>query len=198
MDMVEKECGCRPWDYPSSVNTSDNFADTRICDYFGNTCFHSLMSNDDAAEKKCAEKCVPDCNEIKHSFSIEKSPLDINKICYYSKVLDKMGAFADQRMRKSIKDMEESVRNHVFGLPQSPPKWDKRYPINNLIQTLTDAMTHPNKTTSKFDQCKTRVRKDMAVINIVVNNPTVLKLIQANRVSFSDKVANFGMSFKIP
>ena len=59
-------------------------------------------------------------------------------------------------------------------------------------------MTHPNKTTSKFDQCKTRVRKDMAVINIVVNNPTVLKLIQANRVSFSDKVANFGMSFKIP
>ena len=196
MDVVEIECGCRPWDYPTSINTSNKFTKSRICDYFGNTCFHALMSTDNVGEKKCAEKCLPDCNEIKHSFSIEKSHLDVNKICHYTKEDAKMGAFADQRMSKSIKDVEESTRNHVYGFPQSPPKWDKRYPINNLIQTLTDAMTHLNRTTSKFDQCKTRVLKDIAVINIVVNNPTVLKLIQTNRVSFSDKVANFGMHFE--
>ena len=192
MAVVEKECGCRPWDYPTSFNISEKFAKSRICDYFGNTCFQALKSTDDVGEKECAEKCIPDCNEVKHSFSIEKSHLDLNKICLYTQEDAKLGAFADQRMRKSIKEMEESVKNHVYGFPQSPPKWDKRYPINRLIETLTDALSHPNKTLSKFDQCKTRVLKDIAVINIVVNNPTVMKYIQTNRVSLSDKVANFG------
>ena len=197
MAIVEKECGCRPWDYPSSINISDKSTTSRICDYFGNTCFHALMSTDDIGEKQCAEKCIPDCNEVKHSFSIEKSPLDLKTICHFSRKDAEVGAYADQRMDKSIKDMEISLKNHVYGFPQSPPKWDKRYPITNLIQTLTDAMTNQNKTSSKFEQCRRRVMKDMAVVNVVVNNPTVLKLIQTNRVSLSDKVANFGMNFLI-
>ena len=195
MDVVEKECGCRPWDYPSSINTSDASKQSRICDYFGNTCFHALMNEDNVWEKKCAEKCLPDCNEIKYSFSIEKSPLDLNSICHYSNEDAKMGAFGPQRPGKRIKNVEESLKNHVYGFPQSPPKWDKTYPINKLIETLTNAMTHPNKTSSMFDQCSRRVMNDMAVINIVINNPTVLKLIQTNRVSLSDKVANFGIKF---
>ena len=195
MDVVEEECGCRPWDYPSSINTSDSSTPSRICDYFGNTCFHALMSADDLGEKKCAQKCLPDCNEVKYSFSIEKSPLDLNTICHYSNEDAKMGAFGDQRFGKRIKNMEESLKNHVYGFPQSPPRWDKTYPINKLMETLTNAMMHPNKTSSKLNQCSRRVMNDMAVINVIINNPTVLKLIQTNRVSLSDKVANFGRKF---
>ena len=194
MDIIAKECGCRPWDYPSGMKNISEYTSSleyRICDYFGNTCFHAMMSTD-LAEKQCAEKCLPDCNEVKHTFSIEKSPFNPKSICHLSKEYQKMGAFSDQRMKKGVKDLEESLKNHVFGNPQSPPKWDKSYPINKLIQTLQDAIRHPNETTSKYDTCVKRLMNDVAVIHIVVNNPTVLKLIQTNRVTFSDKVANFG------
>jgi hypothetical protein len=71
LDIIEWECGCRPWDFPTGINIRGNHSSqgSRICDYFGNTCFRALM-NTDVAEKQCSEKCLPDCNEVKHTVSI--------------------------------------------------------------------------------------------------------------------------------
>ena len=86
MKLVEKECGCRPWDYPTDFDSSLTHGDenpSRICDYFGNTCFHSIMKTE-FGEKECLLEGYPDCNAIKHTFSVEKTPLNADPICQFS------------------------------------------------------------------------------------------------------------------
>ena len=193
MALVEKECGCRPWDYPTHFNktlTSLN-KDSRICEYFGNTCFHELMKTE-FGEEQCLEKCFADCNKVKHTFSVEKTPLSKESICRYS-AMDRMaGAFGDKRKMKAVKDLDESLKNHVSGFPQSTPKWGKIYPITTLIRISQNILNNQNRSNLNEEMCKERLMNDVAVVHIVVSNPTVLKLIQTNRLTFTDKLANFG------
>ena len=190
MSLIEKECGCRPWDYPKKIETSTNSLnqESRICDYFGNTCFHALMKTE-FGEKQCLKKCHPDCNEVKYTFSVEKTPFNPENICEYSADEERL-----QRAQfKDVKNLETSVRNHVSGYPQSKPRWGKMAPINDLIRMVQDNLKHQNKSTPDINMCMEKLMKDVAVVHIVVNNPTVMKLIQTNRVSSTDKLANFGM-----
>ena len=70
--------------------------------------------------------------------------------------------------------------------------WEKKTSVNGFMRFLQDNLKHQNKSTPDLQICKEKLKKDVAVVHIVVNNPTVLKLIQTNRVSFTDKLANFG------
>ena len=41
MSMIEKECGCRPWDFPNRAKTGQK--PPRICDFFGSSCFNTFI-----------------------------------------------------------------------------------------------------------------------------------------------------------
>ena len=182
--LVEKECGCRPWDYPFDSTTNVNIQNqTRICDYFGNTCFNALMKTA-FGEKQCLKECLPDCNSVKYTISVEKTPFSPDKkICHYSKEKDH---------NNRGKDLGESIRNHVFGRSQTDPKWLKSTPIRTVTRLVQDSLKHLNKSSTEETICTEKVMADIAVVHVIVNNPTVLRLIQTNRVSFTDKLANFG------
>ena len=194
MKLMEKMCGCRPWDYPTDLNrseTSEKEDPRRICDYFGNICFHAMMQTD-SGEKECLAKGYPDCNSVQHSFSIEKTHFEVESVC---QITHKARNYYDpkaQDRQNSIRDFDEMLESHVAGFPQSPPKWGKIYPITRLERIAQNLMQFKNRSMFNTETCKKRIMNDIAVVNIVVNNPTVLRFIQTNRVSLSDKIASFG------
>ena len=72
MEEAEKLCGCRPWDYPTTVNQSKVRA-SRICDFYGNSCFNSVLEN--GLAQICQTMCVAGCNELKYTISMEKESI---------------------------------------------------------------------------------------------------------------------------
>ena len=57
MDIAEKVCGCRPWDYPSNGQSNESLAESkgRICDFFGSSCFNKILAKN--MEEKCKNRC---------------------------------------------------------------------------------------------------------------------------------------------
>ena len=51
---------------------------------------------------------------------------------------------------------------------------------------------NPNESLTKIEYCKGKVTMDIAIVNVIVNSPSLLKLVQDVRVTFSDMLANFG------
>ena len=183
MEQAQAICGCLPWDFPRKKDTSKSKYEIPICDFFGSSCFHTLMQTEQG-ERKCVDKCVSDCNEIKYTISIEQKPLDPNKVCRNKKFLGNSKKF----------EIADSIWNNIFGIPQegSDILWKKKTPIDDLIRLLQDALSHPNKSISDEDYCKGKLSMDIGVVHVVVNSPTVLRLVQSIRVSFADKLANIG------
>ena len=132
------------------------------------------------AEKKCLAKCQPDCNEVKHTISVEKTPLDLEKsICANS---------------DDYTTSEKSIWRHIFGEGQIHAKilWNKETSSKTLARTLQNRMFGTNDTMENIKYCIGKVSMDIAVVNVVVNSPTVQKLVQDVKTTFSDKLAIFG------
>ena len=182
MEWAETVCGCRPWDFPRKKDRIPSKNDIPICDYFGSSCFHTRIQTDQG-QKECVDKCTSDCNEIKYTISIEQNPLDPSKVC-----LESFG------VTKKKFEIENTIWNHIFGLEQqgSDILWKKKTAIDGLIRIVQDAFLNPNKSLSDIEYCKEKVAMDIGVVHIVVNSPTVLRLVQSIRVNSSDKLAIIG------
>ena len=145
----------------------------------------------ESGDKECQDMCIPDCNDIRYTISTERTLLDpANTIC------------KDPRNRSSGKDdntVGTAIWNHIFGQPISnvwynnqPYSWIKETPTNELIRLIQDASMNPNESLTQIEYCKGKVTMDIAIVNVVVNSPSVLTLVQNVRVTFSDMLANFG------
>ena len=134
------------------------------------------------AEKRCLKKCPPDCNEVKYTVSVEKTPLDLeNGICA-----------SPNRNKESVHD--GSIWNHIFGMGQvnSKFRWNKNTPTKTLAKIIRNRLSANNKTLGDVEYCIGKVSMDIAIVNVVVNSPTVLKFVQDIKTTFADKLASFG------
>ena len=184
MDVAENTCGCRPWDYPRENSSTRVPKNNRICDFFGSSCFNKLMKKD-YTEEQCRKKCTSDCNEIKYSLSVDQSPLESQEyVCVDPTSKDVT----------TKENVQNTIWRNMFGDPihGNEVSWFKLTNTDRMVRIVQDALTTPNQTTKQKDFCVKKVSADIAVVEVIINSPTVLRLIQSVKVSFVEKLANFG------
>jgi len=192
MDEAELLCGCRPWDYPSpnTINSPTINDPTRICDFYGTSCFNKVLEEN--AESECHEKCVPNCDEINYSISIGKEPIDPGKrICSHS--IDPTNAL-EVEIKKYM--MAQFVENDKYGnntgyLAASPP--EKR--ILNLVKGILSKSNYSYYTDEKTayeKDCEAKLNSDVAAVVVSIDSPTFTRMIKSSKVSFFDKLAILG------
>ena len=91
-------------------------------------------------------------------------------------------------------DLEFSLWDHIEGneLQNSEVSWFQRTDTDRFVRLFQDALLNPNQTTKQEKFCIEKVNMDIAVVKVIINSPTVLKLVQNVRVRFVEKLANFG------
>ena len=184
MAEAEKLCGCRPWDYPAPASgkiNGTNGGNARLCDFFGSSCFHSVIANDITGQV-CRNSCVAGCSEVKYTISVERVILDETKICLQNIATNHKFSRLDHDLKMYI------MNNTNFPLAGMGKYHFLRY-LNKIKQT-----GDPWKVREKFyiEYCKRRIRDDMAIVDVVITTPTVTRYVQTKRVSTSDQLAIFG------
>ena len=67
------------------------------------------------------------------------------------------------------------------------------YSAKEAIEQFQQVLLNSTNTKSfKFAQCKAKFQYDIAMVEVIMDSPTVIKYIQAHRVTVTDKLANFG------
>ena len=159
-------CNCAPWDYP----VPDDFI-WPICDFYGSSCFTSYIEN--GLAEQCSTECLPGCNEVKYTISAEKESIDWKLFCS-----DDPKA---RKNRRDVFDIEASnlVRNPSFASSKALSQFQQ------VLLNFTEAEFN-----SKY--CEDKFRFDIAIVEIIVDSPTVIKYNKHHRVTITDKLANFG------
>ena len=119
-------------------------------------------------------ECWPGCNEVKYMISAEKELIDWNKFCSY-----------DPKARKNtidLFDIEASklVRNPIFASSEA---------ISQFQQVLLN-VSEADSFKSRY--CKEKFLFDIAMVDVIVDSPTVIKYNKHQRVTITDKLANLG------
>ena len=163
-------CGCIPWDYNPTEHNRQK--DTKICDFFGTSCFKSFLRN--GLADTCKETCTADCNKVAYTASVEKEALDWEKLCSYehNSKMSTSGLF-------ELKVVER-IRNIT-------------HLENAGIIKFQEALMESGDT-NKFltSYCRAKMRYDVAIVDIIMASPEAEKYVQALKVNFTDKVANLG------
>ena len=183
-DYAEKMCGCRPWDYPHNKYKNNMMKNRRICDFFGNTCFNMMLENN--RDVTCEEKCVPDCDEINYSITINNYPIDERIICDSNKDPTTL--------------LEFQIKKHITSLYSRDPEWTKNNYISNyspdqrLINLIQDVLMASNDTdTERFRKdCQTKLISDIAAVDVNIVSPKYSRMIKVVKATWFDKLAVFG------
>ena len=161
-------CHCIPWDYPTSYEDYD----IRICDFYGNSCFNSYIENGMAVD--CQKKCDPGCNEIKYTTFTEKEPIKWNDIC-------------------SHKASDTDKELDLFGIETAEYLNGTFHSGRSGITRFQEALLNSeNSTTFRHKYCETKLKNDIALVEVLMDSPTVIKYIQRYKATETDKLANFG------
>ena len=173
MNEAERICGCRPWDYPRPLKKHPSESDSRICDFYGSSCFNSIIEN--GLAQSCHTTCLSGCNETIYTISMEKEGLDENKIC------NPQSDFHEY----DLDLVDIAIQRHITSGTTNA--------ADSMLRRFQEA-TVQSKNTSTFAQsyCKQKMMYDVAVVDVVINTPTVLRYVQNRRVTVADKLANFG------
>ena len=162
-------CGCVPWDYPVPDQNQDEKHETPICDFYGSSCFNSYIEN--GLAEGCKKDCVAGCNEIKYSVSTREDRIDWEKLCSYDP--------ADTETHLDLFEME--LVKHI------------RNSTKTSIMTFQEALVNSNNTKAfLYRYCVEKLMYDIAIVEVVMDSPTVMKYIQDLKVTITDKLANFG------
>ena len=168
-----RHCDCIPWDYPMSYQ--EVLRSIRICDFYGNSCFNSYIENGMAVD--CQNKCDPGCNEVKFTTSTEKEPIKWEDICTHNS-----------------DDTENEKELDLFGIETSDYLKKSFYSGRSGINRFQQAeMNFENNTIFLKDYCEKKLKNDIAIVEVVMDSPTVIKYIQRYKATETDKLANFGM-----
>ena len=160
-------CNCAPWDYP----VPDDFK-WPICDFYGSSCFTSYIEN--GLAEQCRADCLPGCNEIKYTVSSERELIDWNTLCSYDPKArtNTIGLF-DIEAVNLVKNASLVSNEAILQFQQ-------------VLLNVTDAHSF------EMRFCKETFQFDIAMVEVIMESPTVIKYIQTLRVSITDKLANFG------
>ena len=195
MEVAQKTCGCRPWDYPTPDDHNDTSTKSqfRICDYFGTSCFTTVLQGN--SESKCLEKCVPNCDEINYSISIDKEPIDPGRrICSYNR--DPINAL-ELEIKKHV--LTQFVENHTYVdvtgiIASEPPERRMMSLLKEILSNSNDSYYLDEKKAYEQD-CVAKLNSDVAAVIVSIDSPTFTRMVKSSKVSFFDKLAILG---KIP
>ena len=167
-------CDCVPWDYPIPYEVIE-LRSIRICDFYGNSCFNSYIENGMAGN--CTNQCDPDCDEIKYTISTEKEPIKWKDMCLYNS-----------------KDTENENKLDLFGIKTADYLKNAFHSgRSGIIEFQKASLNYENTTMFLQDYCETKFQNDIAIVEVVMDSPTVMKYIQRYKATETDKLANFGM-----
>ena len=191
MDIAEKICGCRPWDYPNPHEVKKKTGQF-ICDFYGNSCFNHILAN--KPNPRCEEKCIASCNEIDYSISVDHEPLDPRgRICsYLGKPIDVVELQTKQHVRALFSE-EIWLSDQTF--LHKPTK--RR--IMNLLKDIL-LMTNANESYYPIENekeaferdCRAKIAEDLAVVIVIIDSPKFARMKRNVKVSISDKLALLG------
>ena len=183
MDFAEATCGCRPWDYPAVPKVTKVGRTSKICEFYGSSCFNSILQGNITEE--CREKCVSNCNDIKYSISIETQPIDEDgEIC-------RSQADPDDALRIEIKIYIKTLLSR-----DSTSDFDniQKLGMMNLIKDMllqTDNSSYLNKEATFEKNCKRKLKYDIAGVILKIS-PSFKRLEQDVRVSMTDILGSLG------
>ena len=196
MDEAEKICGCRPWDYPPPTYNNDSTVSkqTKICDFYGSSCFNKVLQEN--VESVCHEKCVPNCDEISYSISIDKEEIDPrNRICSYFGNPKNTLEFEIKKYMLSQFTQDDQYAGNIDFKASNPP--ERR--ILNLFKGVLSKSNHSyymaEKTAYERD-CEAKIDSDLAVVIVSIDSPKFTRMVKSAKVSFFDKLAILGKSFE--
>ena len=171
-------CKCIPWDYPLSDQTLETSKMIGICDFFGSSCFNSYIENmKNKMPSWCREECAPGCNEIKYTTTTEREPIDTKSICSY-----------DPTEAKNVLD--------EFGIKTFQYLFNTSYAGKEEVIHFQQALVGANNSKSfMYENCKEKLMNDIAIVEVLMDSPTVVKYIQTYKASTTDKLANFGKCY---
>ena len=169
-----KHCDCIPWDYPIPYELV-YIQSINICDFYGNSCFNSYIENGLAVN--CTYECDPGCNEVKFTMSTEKEAIKWNDICSYSS-----------------NDTEKEL--DLFGIETADYLKNTFHVGRSGIIRFQEALLNSENTTTFLQEyCETKLKNDIAIVEVVMDSPTVIKYIQRYKATETDKLANFGKKY---
>ena len=165
-------CKCIPWDYPIPQDAMNKSSKIGICDFYGSACFNSFIENGMAPS--CQKKCAPGCNENKFTTYTEKEKIDWKLVCSY-----------DPKDTENILDLFQiQTFEYLFNT-----SYAGRDGIIRFQEALTEA---EDRKSFLYYYCEQKLIYDIAMVEVVMDSPTVIKYIQNYKASTTDKMANFG------
>ena len=68
-----------------------------------------------------------------------------------------------------------------------------RSSVKSSIKTFQEALVQSNDTNAfLYRYCVEKLQYDIAIVEVIMDSPTVMKYIQKLKVTLTDKLANFG------
>ena len=197
MDIGEKVCGCRPWDYPrkGQHNTIQTTDPVRICDFFGSSCFNKILSRN--MEEKCKRRCSPECDKIGYKMVITKESLNLNnRICGFE---NQPYTNLEQNLKMYMLSQfwEDNIIRFSnvdsgYALASGPP--EKR--ILNLMRDVLSSqnVSYYSDQKKAFERdCKEKLNSDIAVVIVSIDSPTFDKTTKRVQVTMIDKLGVLGI-----
>ena len=186
MKFAEQLCGCRPWDYPTASQANETSTDppSKICDFFGNTCFN--MALEDNVASQCNKKCIPGCNEINYGVSIIREPIDpANRIC-------ELHAKPKTILEREIKNHMLSQFNETINFVSSVPPGRRELNLLRDVLSQTNASFYSDAEEAFSRNCQGKLNADIAVVVVRMSSPKFNRMVKSPKVTLVDKLSAFG------
>ena len=175
-------CQCIPWDM-IRPNGKEKF---RICDRYSNECFYSKMKDENYAKESC--HCLPDCNTIRFTYTLEQIPLNNNDICEVFNHFNDIDSAQKVNMQLKLEDWKKFLKLRNF----------KKY--NNFLENRKNTDTVYNYYDSsdkynyemKFPKKMCEDLKNVAVIEIQIMDQSYLKMTRNIRISLFEQIGIIG------
>ena len=106
--------------------------------------------------------------------SLQKEMLDWQKIC----------SFEYNSTASFLTPFEKEVLRHI----RNSTYWAKEA-IVRFREALMPTQDH------NYKYCMDRFKYDIAIVDIIIDSPTILRYVQTVKVTLTDKLANLGMPF---
>ena len=175
---AREKCQCTPWNFP----TSPSHASPTICDLYGNSCFHSEISEANVIEH-CVKKCPSDCATVKFSLNVQEIPLNLDLYCEDS-MHDGM-MLVNNLINSPDGQAADGFKDDYFPLIHN---------YHALAANSTLALGYDGNTIFEVRKklCREIMATQVAVVKVRLESNKYMRTIMDRRLSFVDKLAAFG------
>ena len=180
---LQKLMGCTPWDVPPLTIEDQDLIP--LCDGVEAYKYKKEQEKYVAAKDPNCQ-CEPDCEYVSYSTETSNFPMTKERYCESSEgenesILSSM-MFARE---KTIPGMDHYKQIDSF----TNGAWLK---VEKFQEAIDQRWFDMYKDRDTINNCKERLTKEYAILRIIIKEPTLLKIVQSVRVSFSDKLGIAG------